>query len=135
MNVFISYSTEDGLDLALEAAHVFGENGMYSWVWHRDRKSGEYTFDEIAENIRDCDYVLYVCTESSAGSRGQRFERNTALAFEKDIWVIPLDGAQVPPALVCRNRNPISASAFKDECQKLVDESKGGFPNWPRYRT
>lgn len=133
MLLFISYSTEDGLELALEAAEVFGANSIVSWVWHRDRKSGEYTFDEIAENIRDCDRVLYVCTGSSASSRGQRFERNTALAFEKDVWVIPLDGAHVPPALVCRNQNLISRSAFKGECQKLVDEDKRGFPKWPRY--
>jgi hypothetical protein len=134
MFVFISYSTEDGLDLALQAANVLGANQLDSWVWHRDRRSGDYTFDEIAENIRDCDYVLYICTQSSVSSRGQRFERNTALAYEKDIWVIPLDRAYVPAALRGRNQNPICISAFKGECQKLADESKRGFPNWPRYK-
>jgi hypothetical protein len=134
MRVFISYSSVDGLEFALDAAAVLGENSIDPWVWHRDRKSGEYTFDEIAENIRDCDYVLYICTESSAGSRGQRFERNTALAFEKDIWVITLDRAHVPPALVSKNQNVISTDEFTGECQKLVDESKRGFPNWPRYK-
>jgi hypothetical protein len=135
MFVFISYSTDDGLDLALEAADVFGQNSIDSWVWQRDRKSGEYTFDEIAENIRDCDYVLYVCTASSIDSRGQKFERNQALAHDRDVWVITLDRAFVPPALTCFNQNVFSPSAFKGECQRLADESIRGFPKWPRYKS
>jgi hypothetical protein len=134
MNVFISYSTTDGLELAMKADAVFSQEGFKTWVWHRDRRSGAYTHDEIAECIRDCDYILYICTESSHDSGGQRFERGQALTRDKDIWVIALDRAYVPPALFCFNQNVISVDEFTDECQKLVDESKRGFPNWPRYK-
>jgi hypothetical protein len=135
MNVFISYSTADGLELARKADAVFGEEGFSTWYWHRDRRSGAYTFDEIAERVRDCDYVLYICTESSGDSGGQRFERNQALARDKDIWVIAMDRAYVPSALFAFNQNVISTDEFTGECQKLADESKRGFPNWPRYKT
>src|SRR2546427_12205336 len=132
MKLFISYATRSGLRLARIGASVFEGAGDVTWIWHRDRKSGEYTFDEIAENIRDCDRVLYICTKDSAVSRGQRFERNTMLAYEKEIWVIALDRAYVPPALVAFNQSIVSKVGFADESQRLAEEIAKGFPGWPR---
>ncbi len=135
VKVFISYSTGDGLVLARLVAEVCRRNEFDPWVWHDNRRSGAYTFSEIAAGIRDCDGVFFLCTASTAESLGQRFEINTALAYPKAIYVIALDRRFVPPELVAFNQNVASEATFEADCQELIDEIEKGFPTWPRYES
>jgi len=126
VRVFISYATSDGLHLARVAAEVCRQNGHEPWVWHDNRRSGAYTFSEIAVGIRDCDFVFFLCTASTRESLGQRYEINTALAYPKEIYVIAVDRAYVPPELVAFNQNVAPEGTFEHECQRLIGEIEKG---------
>ena len=96
-----------------------GHNG---WVWHDDSKIGEYTLEEIADNIKAFHHFLYVCTAASHESEGQKKERNWALTFGKDPIVIMFDRRDVSPVLALQTHIPATNVDFQRACDAAAVE-------------
>ena len=120
--LFVSYETDTGLAYAKLAKARFRVAGLNAWVWHEDRTIGEYTHEEIADKINEYNHFVYICTDGSHESEGQKFERGVALALKVDPLVIALAGARVSPVLANRNRTPTRPAHFEDACAEVATE-------------
>jgi hypothetical protein len=100
----------------------FGEAGYRAWVWHEDSVLGQYTHEEIANQIDYSDHFVYINSSASHGSGGQQFERSTALALNKTPLVLKMDGAYLSPVLAACNRIHTNAAGFEGACDKLADQ-------------
>lgn len=118
----MSYETTTGYAYAKLAKSRFVAAGYETWVWHDNRTTGEYLHEEIADQIDDCLYVVYLNTNRSHGSAGQKFERNTALALQKVPHVISLSGSTLSPVLSSCNRIPTDEAGFENACDRLAAE-------------
>ncbi len=120
--LFVSYETSTGFAYAKLAKARFVAAGYKAWVWHDDRTTGEYLHEEIADQIDGCAYVVYINTDGSHDSGGQKFERNTALALQKMPHVISLSGSTLSPVLASCNRVPTDVAGFETACDGLAEE-------------
>jgi hypothetical protein len=120
--VFVSYETNTGLVYAKLAKARLNVAGYSAWVWHDDRRTGAYTHEEIADKIAECHHFVYICTKDSHGSRGQKYERGTALALNKVPFVITVDRAYVSPVLATHNLVETTTENFERDCDKLAAE-------------
>ena len=134
LRIFISYEAESGTVYAEAAYAILTGGGASAWVWHLHRRSGGYTFDEIAARIEEADYLLVICTDGTRSSRGQQFEINTALGLGKKLWVITPDRAFVPPALAGFNHDVAGIDRVREVCQEWLYQWQRGFPEWPSVR-
>jgi len=119
--VFISYKDSEALEYATEAKRVFEGCGYATWVWHCDRRSTVYVFEEIEESVRACDFFLYICTQGSHDSWGQRYERNMALNYEKIPTILTFSPDFVSGMLKPFDRRPVSSETFSEECQNVAE--------------
>lgn len=120
--VFVSYEHSDALAFATEARSVFRDAGYDAWVWEYDRSLLGYVAEGIDEQIRRCDWFLYIATKGSDGSRGQRDERNRAVYLHKEIVVLAFDRKYVSSILESRVYNLVSPETFSDVCHRLAGE-------------
>jgi hypothetical protein len=120
--VFISYETSTGLNLARLTKMRLRLAGYKGWVWHDDSKIGEYTLEEIADNVKEFQHFVYICTWRSHRSEGQRRERGWALALGKDPIVIAFDGKHVSPVLShCKTISTTNVD-FQRACDAAASE-------------
>ena len=85
-SIFISYETSTGLEYAREARRIFMDAGHEAWMWDGDRRSGHFPAEEIANNIKLCDIMFYLCTATGQDQpswNGQEYERNLAWILGK----------------------------------------------------
>ncbi len=133
LKVFISYEMAGAKQLAEVVFEAYREIGVSSWVWHLHRRSGAYLRTEIAERIGEADYILFICTDGTINSDGQRFEINNATNRNKEIWVVTPDNAFVPPALLGYVFDPTTEDTIGDTCKGMV--RRIGQPTWPEVTT
>jgi tetratricopeptide (TPR) repeat protein len=90
-HVFISYSSVDGIDFALQLADelISGSPAIRVWIDKRDLRPGEAWDEQLVEAIRTCKGILFIMTRDSVDPRsGCTNEWARALKYKKPI--IPL---------------------------------------------
>ena len=125
MRVFISYCTHDGLDKAQLAASILAQEGHEPWVWEHNKTPGVFPWEEITDYIGcEADAVLYLCTNGSMKSWGQRKEVAHAEGERKKIIVIRLDRAEVPRVIRFENAERLRSGQF-EEAFKVIASKLG----------
>jgi hypothetical protein len=100
MKIFISYCDNGGLALASAAAIILEQHRNKAWYFDRDKSIGMLRPIDISNHIRDwCDKVLFLCTDGTITSVGQEKEIGQWDNTDKQLIVIQIDGAIVPPDL------------------------------------
>jgi hypothetical protein len=94
MRVFISYSSKDGIDYAKTLHHILTKNGHDTYLIDHEIRASQTIWDEITKEIAARELVVFVITESSQYSRGQKqeydfavykYKKHVALVRE-DVW-------------------------------------------------
>lgn len=121
-SVFVSYETKGGLAYArlLKARLRSAELG--AWVWHDDKTIGEIRDEEIANKIFELPHFVYICTDNSHESSGQKDERGLARTLGRVPVVVELEGAFVSPLLKARVRIPTTPALFERACDEVAEE-------------
>ena len=105
MKVFISYCQNNGgLHLAnLASTSIENIQGNHCWFYDRDKTPGADKYEEIKYRITGwCDVVLFICTDGSHISLGQRDE--IIFIGEWRIPVIPIRiGEATAPSSLSRD--------------------------------
>jgi hypothetical protein len=120
LRLFVSYEDTEGRELALSAKRIFEHEKHRAWVWCVDATSGAYTHEEISDQIRGCDRMTYICTPTSHGSRGQRYERAQALTWDKVIDVIAFDLSHISGEIRHANASIVELNGFDRACAALA---------------
>lgn len=125
MHVFISYPGNDGLEIAKQAEGILKQFGYKPWVFESHNTWGSIIFEDIMHRIRRWSQVLlYICTDSSLDSSGQRFEVAHALR-NPNVKILPivLDKATIPEVIDIIGYKRLQKihfeSQFKNICQNL----------------
>jgi len=121
IRVFISYPGKDGLSIAQQAESILNKYGHKPWLYDQHCTLGAILFREIAFKIRrQCDAMLYLCTNSSLNSWGQQLEAAYALSNRKiRIVVITLENAQVPDELMAFNYIRVNTEEFNRKIEVI----------------
>ena len=121
MNVFISYCNDDGLGFAADAANILEEHGHKAWYFDRNKSTGLLRAVDITNQIRYwCDQLLYLCTVGSISCDGQWKEIGQWDNTNKQIIVIPINGALVPDVIDPYVYTTIGGSNFKVDFSAFV---------------
>lgn len=102
MKVFISYcQSNGGLSLAYTASNIIENTGRNRcWFYDRDKTLGADKYDEIKYQITGwCDVVLFLCTNGSAISVGQRDEIVFIREWRIPVIPIRIDDSVAPSSL------------------------------------
>lgn len=92
--VFISYAHED-VALAERIATALKSAGVQVWIDQQQMSPGDSFLERMNEGLGDADYVLFLVSEASLGSRWVSREWMAALA-NRDTVVVPVRVAPVP---------------------------------------
>lgn len=119
---FISYSTADAPDFALQLAEALetGQPALRAWVDKRELKPGMDWDEQLAEAIRGCDSLIFVMTCDSVDPRSTcKQEWTRALKYKKPIIPLLLQaGTDMPFRLEPRQYIDFSG-AFDPALKKL----------------
>src|ERR1051326_8324567 len=96
--VFISYSS-DATPLVRQIEAEFREAGIEIWVDHRKLRAGDNLPVEISEALSWCNVLLLIWSKSSSQSNWVKLEWTNALALDKRIVPLLLDGTPLPSIL------------------------------------
>lgn len=102
MKVFISYCQNNGgLGLAYKASDIIENIGRHRcWLYDRDKTPGVDIYKEIKYQITGwCDVVIFLCTNGSAISVGQRDEIVFIREWRIPVIPIRIDRSQAPSSL------------------------------------
>lgn len=78
MKVFVSYSSKDGLDVAKKLHEVLHNRGHDAFFLEHDASAGQNIWDTIAKECLDRGRIIFVITNSSFESKGQKKEYDLA---------------------------------------------------------
>jgi len=84
MRVFISYSTKDGILYAKKLREILSYRGHDPFLADHDICVSEIIWEEIFKEIKNRERSIFVLTESSRKSRGQKREYDYAVAKYKE---------------------------------------------------
>lgn len=102
MKVFISYCQENGgLSLAEKVSEIIERNERNRcWYFNRDKTPGIDMYEDIRQKVTEwCDLVVFLCTNGSADSLGQRDEINHVRNGGIIIIPICIDHSRCPNIL------------------------------------
>jgi len=119
MKVFISYCQNNGgLGLAYKASKIIENTGRNRcWLYDRDKTPGADKYNEIKHQITEwCDVVIFLCTNGSAMSLGQRDEIIFIREWRIPVIPIRIDKAMAPTSLSRDSFN------YQDIDMQLFDE-------------
>ena len=123
--VFISYSHKD-INSVTEIADTIKEIlGIEVW-YDNNLRGGDNYFSEIAEQILQKDYFIFVVSQNSVGSNWCVKELEFAMSENKKIIAIWLEDFSPPPRirLVISNTHYIMRNHMSlDEFKKVLDEA------------
>lgn len=83
--MFISYSSTDGKDFAEEMHQTLNGNGHDAYLIDHDAIDGANLWDEIANECLTRNRVIFIITESSIDSKGQKKEYDLCDSFYVDM--------------------------------------------------
>ena len=137
MKFFISYCDNDGLRFASSAAITLEANGHQAWYFDRNKTPGIQRIEDITNHIRYwCNKILFLCTDGSALSVGQKKEIGQWDNTDKQLIVISIDGAIVPDVIDPYIYQRMSGFRFKEEfdifVQNSLEEIDNKFEEWNR---
>jgi hypothetical protein len=115
MKVFISYCQHNGgLSLAYKASSIIENVGRNRcWFYDRDKTPGADRYKEIRYRITEwCEFVLFLCTNGSANSLGQRDEIIFVREWRIPIIPIRIDDSAAPSIL---SRDSFTYQDIKEE--------------------
>ena len=135
MKFFISYCDNDGLQFASNAASVLEANGHKAWYFNRNKTPGIQLIDDITQQIRHwCNKILYICTDGSFSSGGQRREIGQWYMTDKQLIVIPINSAIVPDQIDPYIYHRMSSHGFVAELNTFIkDRLKEYVKNYEEY--
>lgn len=126
MRVFISYSSKDGIDYAKRLCEVLKEHGHDPFLIIHELCVSESPWDTIFREIKSRELVVFVVTESSQTSDGQKqeydfatakYKRKTAFssesAWKKGIVDNRFPSLTIPQALVFSDKD------FEEKCETV----------------
>lgn len=126
MRIFISYSSKDGTIYAKKLFEVLSRRGHDPYLADHGCVS-EIIWDEIAEEIKKREQIIFVVTESSQESKGQKQEyrlvvakykeRRMAFESEKALEMKILDN--VFPFLVPYRGLVFNDSNLEEKCERI----------------
>ncbi len=129
MKVFISYPASDGQNLAEAASAVLQKHGHNPWYFAGNRTLGYLYWDELTYRIREwADTSLYLCTDASRNSSGQRWEIAQGLQEWPKLLLlaIPIDHARVPKKIdVFSYNHSLVSRNFEEEFENIAKDLKG----------
>ena len=120
--VFVSYETDGGLGYARRMKAKLKVAGIEAWVWHDDKTIGEIRDEEIANKIYEFRRFVYICTQESHESEGQKEERGLARSLHINPVVVVFKGSFVSPIYINRNHIPTTPASFEDACDEVGRE-------------
>ena len=85
MRVFISYSTNDGLNYAKKLHGILSNHGHDPFLAEHDIIASENIWDKIARECLERDLSIFLMTPSSIISEGQKKEYNLAISYNKGL--------------------------------------------------
>jgi len=122
MRVFISYCNTDGLTYAAKSASILENHGCETWYFDRDKTPGVQRIDDITYHIRHwCELIIFLCSQGSINSRGQKEEIGHWDRTNKQIIVIPIDEANVPESIDTRIYTKVSSVGFAQGFEDFVN--------------
>lgn len=127
--VFISYEHESGLGIAEKIAAYLEERGRECWYWERDNTAGAHTWDEIAEALVASDYVVFVVSEGSKASTGQKTEISIAINVGRRRLVAAVDLDMRPASLLGVNATTLTDGVEK-ACDRWLKQWERPAPRW-----
>lgn len=135
MKFFISYCDNDGLIFASSATITLEANGHQAWYFDRNKTLGILRIVDITNHIRYwCNKILFLCTDGSALSVGQEKEIGQWDNTDKQLIVIPIDGAIVPDVIDPYIYEKMSGFRFEEEFDIFVrnrlEEIANTFEEW-----
>lgn len=96
MKVFISYSSKDGTQYAKKLREVLSERGHDAYLVDHSLCVTENMWDEIGKEILGRERTIFVITESSQESRGQKQEYDLAVArYRKNMALVKEDSWKI----------------------------------------
>lgn len=125
MKVFISYCQENGgLSLAEKASEIIERNKRNRcWYFARDKTPGIEMYEDIRQKITEwCDLVVFLCTDGSADSLGQRDEINFVRNWRIVTIPIRIDHSRCPNILSrdVFTYEDIDESRFEEKFEELA---------------
>lgn len=121
MKFFISYCDKGGLTFASNTAIILEANGPKAWYFDRDKTPGMQLIDDITNHIRDwCNKIIYICTNGSFNSDGQKKEMGQWYISGKQLIVIQIDKANVPKTIEPFIYMQMKSISFQDEFSIFV---------------
>ena len=97
--VFLSYATEDADSARLLCRVLEAEEGIRCWIAPRDVPAGTDYAAAILEGIRNAELVLLLFSASTNASPYVLREIERAVAYERPVISVRLDGATPNPSL------------------------------------
>jgi len=126
MRVFISYSTKDGILYAKKLCEVLSHRGHDPFLADHDVCVSEIIWDEIFKEIKNRERSIFVLTESSRKSRGQKREYDYAVAKYKEGFAFISDKASKMeildncfPALFAPKGLNFNDNNFEEKCETI----------------
>ena len=124
MNVFISYPDSDGLDKAEITYNALKKYKYNPWYFDKNKTLGHLYVEELSFRIREwCDVFLFLCTKTSRGCDGQRWE----IAQWFNEWTriatlaVSIDNALIPQTIdVFSYERSLTSSHFEKEFEVIA---------------
>lgn len=97
-DIFISYVTDapHSRQAALGIVHELEERGIRCWIAPRDMASGKDYMAQLADRVPESKALVLVFSSEANGS--PHVKREVALAFEKEVPILPFRVEDVEPA-------------------------------------
>jgi len=121
MKFFISYCDKDGLTFASSAAEILETNGSEAWYFDRNNTPGLGVIEDVTKHIRKwCNKIIFICTNGSINSDGQKKEILQWDKSGKQLIVIRIDEARVPETVDPYIYVRLRSISLKDEFSIFV---------------
>jgi hypothetical protein len=129
MRVFISYASKDGTNYAKTLHNILTKNGHDAYLIDHEICASQTIWDEITKEIAKRERIIFIITESSQYSKGQKQEYNFAVCEYKKLIALAREDAwksgvvdKVYPLLKPPKGLTFDDEDFKSKCQTLSSQ-------------
>jgi dTDP-glucose pyrophosphorylase len=127
--VFISYSTEDGHDLAKSVSTILKTEFLIdAYVAEREARHGTDISDGIKKAINQSRKVLIIFTPKALNSKWVKAEESYAQNKEKDIIVCVKEGIDINDLPIRTHKDVLLRFKDNDELCKTLKKEEWGIP-------
>lgn len=110
MKIFISFASE-GIEFANKLNILLKSRGYITFLASENLNPGDYGWIEIGKELRDSHLIIFIITESSEESYGQRLEISLSTNLRKQIIPLVLEGIELSEFTILEGFNIVNFTA------------------------